>query len=299
MDVVRRFSILATAALLGIAVMLGSVNARPALSADAATQLERAASYFDSTAVLARNARPMGARGDVLAISLGYLERLRLGLGEPFRLVDQALHDNRLDSASSSRVAWALLARLRRGDAYAVDPVVLDGAGPWAPDGHGATGAAHLALIDRTIRSASDPRVGELTVRLAYLIESGKGTLSPSAPGIATQVAALLRDRALAEEDLRDALADANQRHVDVPAVDRRATREPESSCRAAGADSAHVEDARRSDGRRARARERARFARPRDSKPRLTVAASTPTLGELFAARLKTLGAQQPPRAS
>jgi len=68
MDVVRRFSLLATAVLLGIAVMLGSVNARPALSADAATQLARAASYFDSTAVLARNARREAPWGEEVGV---------------------------------------------------------------------------------------------------------------------------------------------------------------------------------------------------------------------------------------
>src|SRR3954468_19271275 len=140
MDIVRRFSFLATASLLGIVALLGTVSKRPTMSQGAATQLERATSYYDSTIVLARNARPRGIRGDELTISLGYLERLRIGLGSPFRLVDEALNDPRLDSATGSRVAWALLARLRRGDAYVIDPQVLDGSGPWSTDGRGATG---------------------------------------------------------------------------------------------------------------------------------------------------------------
>jgi hypothetical protein len=180
MDIVRRVSLLATASLLGIAVLLGSISTRPTISERAATQLARATSYYDSTIVLARNASPRGIRGDELTIALGYLERLRLGLGSPFRLVDEALSDSRLDSATGSRVAWALLARLRRGDAYIIDPEVLDGSGPWSADGRGATGTAHLALIDQTVRTASDPRAGELAVRLAYLIASAKGTIAPS-----------------------------------------------------------------------------------------------------------------------
>jgi hypothetical protein len=216
MDIVRRFSLLATAGLLGIAVLLGSVSTRPTMSQNAAIQLAVATSYYDSTIVLARNAQPRGIRGDELTIALGYLERLRLGMGSPFRLVDEALADRRLDSTTGSRVAWALLERLRRGDAYVIDPRTLDGFGPWSPEGHGATGAAHLALIERTVRSASDPRAGELAVRLAYLIASSKGTVTPSSVGIATRAAALIRDRELASQDLRDLFADASGAHGDV-----------------------------------------------------------------------------------
>jgi hypothetical protein len=219
MDIVRRYSLMATAGLLGIAVLLGSVRARPTMSQGAATRLATATSYYDSTIVLARNARPRGIRGDELTISLGYLERLRLGLGSPFRLVDQALSDSRLDSVTGSRVAWAMLARLRRGDAYVVDPQVLDGSGPWSADGRGATGAAHLALIDQAVRTASDPRAGELGVRLAYLLASAQGTIAPSSVAIATRVAALVRDRELASADLRDLLADAGAGQGDVMSI--------------------------------------------------------------------------------
>src|SRR5215510_2349159 len=126
MELIRRYSLLVTAAALAFAVLLGAVTDRPVVSADAASSLARAASYFDSTIVLARNARPRGLRGDQLAISLGYLERLRLGLGSPFRLSAEALRDPRLDATAAPRVAWAVLARLRRGDAYIADPSVLD-----------------------------------------------------------------------------------------------------------------------------------------------------------------------------
>ena len=216
MDVARRISLLITAGLLGVAVMLGRVGARPVVSSNAARSLARAAAYFDSTIVLARTSSPRGPRGDELAIALGYLERLRLGLGSPFRLIDEAARDPRLDAPMSSRVAWAVLARLRRGDAYTIDASVLDGIGPWRADGHGATGHAHLALIDRTVRSATDPRAGELAVRLAYSIAAARGTLAPSSVPTATRVAALVRDRELALADLRDVLSDATTRHADV-----------------------------------------------------------------------------------
>ncbi len=215
MDVLRRLSLLATAGLLGLALMLGWWHERPAVSANAANALTSAAAYFDSTIVIARDSRPVGSRGDELTVALGYLERLRLGVGSPFRLVDDAANDPRLGDAMRPRVEWALIARLRRGDAYAVDASVLDGAGPWTA-GHGATGAAHLALIEQAIHSASDPRAGELAVRLAYLIEAAKASLSSSATAVATEVAAQVRDRALAMDDARDLLADANHTHADV-----------------------------------------------------------------------------------
>ena len=215
MNVVRGFSLLFTASLLG-AVLLGSAASRPNVSADAASALADATGYFDSTVVLARNARPRGVRGDRLAISIGYIERLRLGLGSPFRLADEALHDPRLDSAGRSRAAWAVLGRLRRGDAYVVDASVFDGAGPWSADGRGTTGAAHLALIRQAVAGASDPRAGELAVRLAYSIASASGAISQWSVEVATQVAALLRDRESATMDLRDLLADANEQHADV-----------------------------------------------------------------------------------
>src|SRR5215831_13432090 len=216
MEVARRLSLLVTASLLGLAIMLGWVSARPAASANAVRRLSEGNSYFDSTIVLARAARPRGDRGNQLALTLGYAERLRLGLGSPFKLVDEALSDPRLDDSNSTKTAWGILGRLQRGDAYVIDPLVLEGLGPWSSDRQGASGAAHLGLIESTIRGASDPRAGELAVRLAYQIEAAKGTLSPSAFGIITQVAALIRDREAAESDLRDLLADANQNHVAV-----------------------------------------------------------------------------------
>ncbi len=213
MDVVRRFSLLVTAALFAAALIVGAMHDRPDIDADAASQLTRSTSYFDSTIVLARNASPRGARGDALTVGLTYLERLRLGLGSPFRLVDQALDDPRFDAdpALRTRVVWALLGRLRRGDAYVVDSSALDGLGPWDADGHGATGAQQLALIERAVESASDPRAGELAVRLAYMIGAGKATVASPAVAVATEAAALVRDRVLAQRDLADLFADATR----------------------------------------------------------------------------------------
>jgi hypothetical protein len=297
MDVVRRFSLLATASSLGIAALLGTVSRRPTMSRGAATQLAAATSYYDSTIVLARNARPRGIRGDELTISLGYLERLRVGLASPFRLVDEALSDPRLDSATGSRVAWALLARLRRGDAYVIDPQVLDGSGPWSADGRGATGAAHLALIEQAVRSASDPRAGELAVRLAYLIASAKGTITPSSVSIATRVAALVRDRESASADLGELLADASGSHGDVMSMlsDRRDAR----AFRVEQPPLAPLTASLRVEAMTAVSRlVRALDTLDRASVPPPATTAAWSLLSPPFAARLRELGEDRPPVA-
>ena len=216
MNVVRRFSLLAAVVLSAVGVTLGRAALRPAVSANATRSLDAAASYFDSTIVLARASSPRGVRGDELTIALGYLERLRLGLGSPFRLVDEAARDPRLGPPMSNRVGWALLARLRRGDAYTIDASVLDGVGPWGAGGQEATGAAHLALIDRAVRSATDPRAGELAVRLAYAIAAAKGTVAPASISTATSVAALVRDRVLAVADVQTLLFDASRQRINL-----------------------------------------------------------------------------------
>ncbi len=301
MDVVRRISLLVTVLLFAVALGFGATYDRPTVDADAVSQLTRSTSYFDSTIVLARNSSPRGARGDALTVGISYLERLRLGLGSPFRLVDQALDDPRFeaDPALRTRVVWALLGRLRRGDAYVVDSMALDGLGPWDADGHGATGAQQLALIEHTVESASDPRAGEMAVRLAYMIAAGKASVAPPAVGVATEAAALVRDRLLAQQDLANLLTDA--------------TRDPE------GRDVLTLLEDRREAGTfrverpaaeplNAEIRTEAMNAVPalvkaldtleRTPDPRLTPRSTSPLLGPRFAARAHVLGADLPPAA-
>lgn len=299
MDVVRRISLLASGGLLAIVALFGSAHTNRAMSDSAATQLATSTQYFDSTIVLARNARPQGARGDALAVALTYLERLRLGLASPFFLADEALEDPRLDYAMHSRVAWALLGRLRRGDAYVIDPAVLDGLGPWTQDGRGATGAAHLELIERAIRSASDPRAGELAVRLAYMIAAGQGSVATSSVAVAAQVAALVRDQVLAEGDLRALLADAREERVDVMTllVSRRASRSFKVEQPALlPLDAALRTEAM--DQAPALVRALDTLERVATGRARTTPVASASVLGEAFARRAAALAAWRPPLA-
>lgn len=141
-------------------------------------------------------------------IAVGYLERLRLGLGSPFRLVDHVLHDPRLADTTRVQAGWALLARTLDGDAYHIDPVALDRIGPEGT-GSGGIGRQHLELIEGAVSEARDPRGGELAVRLAYALASAEGIVDRRAPSLAAQAAALLRDRELARRDARRLLRSA------------------------------------------------------------------------------------------
>ena len=142
------------------------------------------------------------------AIALGYLERLRLGLGSPFRLVDFALRDPRLADTTRTRLAWALLGRIAAGQAYEIDPITMEGASEPA-GGRRARGNEHVRLIQAAIRESSDPRAGELAVRLGYALAAAEGVLTPHTPRVAARVAALTRDRELARADARALLDSA------------------------------------------------------------------------------------------
>jgi hypothetical protein len=147
------------------------------------------------------------AKGE--AVAALYLERLRLGLGSPFRLIDQALRDPAVAAVGQRSLAEAMLARTIQGETYQVQSSSLDllENDPWG-EGRGL-GSVHHHVIDSTVASTADPRVGELRVRLAYRLASVSGELSPRAPEIATSAAAQSRDRILAMRDARALVAES------------------------------------------------------------------------------------------
>ena len=59
-------------------------------------------------------------------VALGYLERARIGLGSPFRLVEFALNDPLLPAEIRPRVAYAIFALVAQSRVYEVEPAVLD-----------------------------------------------------------------------------------------------------------------------------------------------------------------------------
>jgi hypothetical protein len=143
------------------------------------------------------------------AIAAGYLERLRLGLGSPFRLVDYAYADPRLSDSVRTRLAFALLDRTLSGAAYDVDAAALDRASR-NPRTSSGTGSRHLELIDNAIEDAKDPLVAESAIRLAYTMAAAEGLVSHEAIMLAASVAALRVDRSLAGRDAAQLLKAAN-----------------------------------------------------------------------------------------
>jgi hypothetical protein len=164
-------------------------------------------------AVGARYAERLGKQGAALTdeevIAAGYLERLRVGMGSPFRLMEYALRDPRLTPATRVPLLWALLGATRAGRGYEIDPQALAriGGDPRTPDL--AVARAHLGLIERAVAGAEDPRAGELAVREAYRLAMVGRAVAPSAPTLAAWAAALTRDRELARGDAGRLLAHA------------------------------------------------------------------------------------------
>ena len=209
MATVHRISLWLVAGLFGVAFIIGSLSTARR-NDSSALEMRRAVAFYDTVIAHAapHGSSPSTRDADVLA--LGYLERLRLGLGSPFRLLEQVRVDPRLDDTTRNRLGWALLGRLRRGDAYVIDSTVLDDVGPRRDSISFARGSDHVALIHRAVESASDPRAGELAVRVAYELAATERTVDGSATGIASQIAALMRDRADAQRDLEEMTARAS-----------------------------------------------------------------------------------------
>lgn len=159
--------------------------------------------------------RTVSVPSDEVVIALGYAERLRLGLGSPFRLVETALRDPRLPEGARREVAWALLALTLSGETYAVDPIALDHAGVAGMPSWPGLGRHHLQLIESTVSESRDPRAGEQAVRLAYRLAAMEGSLPAQAPLYATRAAALIRDRQLARDDVARLLRSAEVVHGD------------------------------------------------------------------------------------
>ena len=152
-------------------------------------------------------------RGD--AIALGYLERHRLGLGSPWRLIDYALADDRLADSTRHQVAWAILARTIAGDDHERYVDALDYLVPGTPETRAGRGRAHADLIDSVITEASDPHIGELTLRLAYSIAAAERTAASPGLAVGTHAAALARDRELARRDAVKLIRAAEAASVD------------------------------------------------------------------------------------
>ncbi len=172
-----------------------------------AEELLIGASFADSAARI--SARGKGDSSLVLAEL--YLERARLGLGSPFRLVEYALRDPLLKASHRRLVANAILARTQQGRIYTTPAEALNLISPSGED----VGLAHRNLMERVIDESSDPRAAELALRLAYQIGTSTGVVAQRAQQVVIAALAQARDRALAMRDVEELLKGARAQRMD------------------------------------------------------------------------------------
>jgi hypothetical protein len=176
------------------------------LAPDVRRELEAGRTAFAGWVAEERAGRMPSDEG---VIGLGYGERLRLGMGSPFRLVEAVMRDPRLSDEARHRIAWALLARTLAGEAYEVDAISLDRAGLGHIANWPGLGRHHLRIIESAVTESRDPRGGELAVRLAYQLAAMEGSVPAAAPRVAARAAALVRDREVARADVTRLLRSA------------------------------------------------------------------------------------------
>jgi hypothetical protein len=152
---------------------------------------------------------------DPEVLALGYAERVRLGLGSPFRTVDYVLRDPDLPESVKDQLAYGLLARTLAGRSYHVDPIVVDMARLSGVPREAPVGYHQLKLIERAIETAPSATAGERTVRLAYLLAASERTVDPGYTSVIAHVAAMLADRRRSQEDAALLLRTAGRNRED------------------------------------------------------------------------------------
>ena len=215
----RTLSVVAVAA--GAASVIARARIQP-VTGSFGEELRRASRFADSLERVLPT-RPAEDVATSEAMATLYLERHRLGLGSPFRLIDEALHDPMVAENVRRPLAFAMLARTLAGEGYQTDPRALDLISrqyDWfRARGIGAdtqrTGSEHLSLIRAEVGRVRDARVGELTVRLAYRLAVAAGSLPPRAIELGTIAAAQERDRILAMHDARELIDAASRANAD------------------------------------------------------------------------------------
>lgn len=161
------------------------------------------------TALIIGAADSSAATDSVDALAFGYLERARLGLGSPFRLVDFVLDDPRLPPTERERTAWAVLAMVYDRSSHVVDPAALDSIFVASAANGAGAGQLHLDVIDSAMSAAADPAVAEAAVRLAYVLGGAERIIRSNGVASVVRAAAQIRDREVARRDLIALLREA------------------------------------------------------------------------------------------
>jgi hypothetical protein len=204
----RSARVLATLALL-VAPGCGGID-QSGFSGDVNVLLARGAAY--SASLTDRRAVNLS---DAEIIAIGYLERARIGLGSPFRLIDFALSDPSLPPEVRERLAYAILSQIVQGHVYQVEPGVLDLVHLAGPRGATRAGVQQMQLIEREIASAPTATSGERGVRLGYRLAEAERTVTGVPQSVVAHVASLVSDRRRAREDVSLLLRTATQRGLD------------------------------------------------------------------------------------
>ena len=205
---------LLAALVIAVALAVASRGTRIPMTPEVAREM-RVGGEFAAQLERSLEATPAESISVADAVAGGYLERLRLGLGSPFRLIDYALADPLLSDSLRRLVGYAVLHRTLDGDTYHTPPAALTVAASLPAPLPLDIAARHVALIDSVVAAASDPRGGELTIREAYRIAMAAGSVGRRGPWLGTQTAALARDRMLARNDVVQLLATARRNRMD------------------------------------------------------------------------------------
>jgi hypothetical protein len=200
-----------TAIALGALVVVVVRTPLPTRRPEVAHELSLGARWADSIeqALATQSAREMSA-GTVMAAL--YLERLRLGVGSPFRLVDYVLRDPLVPEGSRRLLAEAILARTQAGATYATPSQALSLIAVRPAQG---TGLLHREFMESVTARNRSPRVAELALRLAYTVGTASGAVSHRAPAVAVAAIAQARDRALAMRDVDALVAEARRQRME------------------------------------------------------------------------------------
>jgi hypothetical protein len=178
-------------------------------SADINELLARGGAYVESL-----TQRGSAELSDAQIVQLGYVERARLGLGSPFRLIAFVQRDTRIEEADRRLLSYGILALALEGRTYEVDPAVLDLLRLKTATSFDM-GQRHLQLIERVIETAPTASSGERAVRIGYGIADAERVTAPVPPGVITQVAALVSDRRRSQRDAMDLLRTATYANAD------------------------------------------------------------------------------------
>ncbi|MEX2569854.1 MAG: hypothetical protein WD737_01015 [Gemmatimonadota bacterium] len=204
-------AVLGAVCISALVLLVGCGRIAPSgFSGDVDALLARGESF--ATALVNRSPERLS---DPEIVALGYLERARLGLGSPFRLIEFALSDPDLPEDIRTDLAYGLLARALDGRIYSVDPGIMDMVWLAGVPASRPAGKEQLELINRAIVGAPTARAGERTVRLAYLLAESERTVQPGQEVMIAHVVSLLADRRRATEDADLLLRTAAVRQVD------------------------------------------------------------------------------------